>query len=68
MSDVAQIVDDSAFLALKKNGLVESSFSYHDSWSDIVAVTANYGVKSDGTIIATQESSLSQEVCSWKVF
>lgn len=67
MSNVIQIVDDSAFLALKQDGSVESSFACHDSWSDIVAVTANYGVKGDGTIVAAQDDELAQEVSNWKV-
>lgn len=68
ISDAVQIVDDGAFLMLKQDGSVESSFACHDHWSDIVAVTANYGIRSDGTIVAAQEDDLAQEVCSWRAF
>ncbi len=66
-TNITQIVDDSTLLLLKSNGEVISSFDYQNSWKDIVAITANYGVKSDGTIIAAHDDELAKEVCRWKV-
>ncbi len=64
---VTQIVDDSTLLLLTSEGKVISSFDYQDSWNNIVAITANYGVTSDGTIIAAHNDELAREVCKWKV-
>ncbi len=66
-TNVVQIVDSALILLLIDDGTVSSPFVYQDDWTDIVAITANFGVKSDGTIVSAFDDELGKEVCKWKV-
>ena len=70
MDNAIQLAFSNYLYCLKADGTVYSSAAAHphQDWTDIVAITAHFGIRVDGSIVSILDDELAREVCSWRLF